>query len=358
MGRKKKFAFFHQFFEEGETARFQVIAMIITAIIVSLFFVVRLEEDAVISDPIPEINFYLPAASGALRMRVARVDTGIAIKNFAVFDTRNNIFVCDATIWFEYNPIMTTLDTISKFSFQKGKFLKKSPPDIKIIGDEILARFEITVEFTTSLDQRFFPFDDHRIDLMLTNEFVTYDELIYVAKDADFTVAKSIYAAGYQYLDKQVEAGYIKPQSEDSNRELINPVVLFSMEFGKAGARKPILIILPLLLMFFIALFGLTRNPLEEKTLMLRLVISALPAILAYRFVIENMSPKVGYSTLTDHIFSFILAVAFGSFLIVSFYASKGSTRIDERIIRRVYIIVSYLALIGIMYYLFFYWGR
>ena len=344
--------FMKKLLSKGETARFQIVLIIIASIILGSFFYIRLGEEAVFFETKPSIESY------GQEIDIPKVETGFSLKSFSLFDKLKNKFIFNGTIWFEYDPTLLDYEVIDKFSFHNGKFLKKIGHKSKAVNGNALARFDISVEFTIKLDQRFFPFDDHRITLILTNEFVSYKDLMYTIKSNDFTVNDSIYASGYKYLDKHVYYGFILPTETDVKWAVGHPVVLFSLDFAKAGLRKPTLIMLPLILMFFISLFALTRNPLQEKSLVLRLAIAALPAIIAYRFVIETISPKVNYSILTDLLFSFVLLVSFLSFGLVSYYATKGTTPINERVVRRSFILTAHFLLLIFIFYLFFIWAR
>jgi len=87
------------------------------------------------------------------------------------------------------------------------------------------------------------------------------------------------------------------------------------IEFVKKGIRKAFIIFLPIFVAFFIGLLSfvlVTTNIVGRATLS----VSAVSALLGYRFVIENIMPKVDYFTLTDYIYIILLGLAFSVFII------------------------------------------
>jgi hypothetical protein len=93
-----------------------------------------------------------------------------------------------------------------------------------------------------------------------------------------------------------------------------SPKAIFTINFQKAGINKILLIFVPLFAAVFIALFTflMSFNSFQGKT---TLGVTAVTALLGYRFVIQQMSPSVGYFTLTDKLFIFFLIFSFCIFV-------------------------------------------
>lgn len=349
--------FLDAYVHRGTTVRFQVGCIIVTCIVIFLMLLIKVPQFTS-SDPAPIITPLIPKKQSEISGKAAVVKAGLLIRNFSVFDTINNNFVVDAVFWFEFNPIEVSLDIIDKFSFMKGRILKKSDADTKEINGKILARYDVTVQFTTSLDYRFFPFDDHQIFLILVNDYVTPGELIYVAFDSGFIIPESIHAGGMKFADKGVYYGYQSSQLEvtDAKKVISNPSVVFSMDFVQGGIRKLLLILIPLLLMFFISIFSLSLDPALHTTPILNLSMGSLAALFTYRFVIEKMSPDVGYSTISDNLYTLILAACFFIFLMSAYSVRTGKLSPAEKLFRFLIVVALYGAINFTIFYLLFFW--
>ena len=84
------------------------------------------------------------------------------------------------------------------------------------------------------------------------------------------------------------------------------------MEFSRFGTRQLISILLPLLLIFYITVFCFSIEPQTS----IGLSTGSMTAIIAYRFVIENLSPASGYFMLSDYLFFLILSACFITFFL------------------------------------------
>jgi hypothetical protein len=60
------------------------------------------------------------------------------------------------------------------------------------------------------------------------------------------------------------------------------------------------------------------------------LATGGLTSIIAYRFVIQGMSPKVGYFLLSDHIFTFFVSLAFFKFCTCAYMDTTGYYDIND----------------------------
>ncbi len=247
------------------------------------------------------------------------VKVGLTIVDFAEFNVTENKFKISGLISFIFDPKKISLDTIEKFSFLKGDIKYKSKPHVRACGDLMCAYYSIKVTFKTNLYYGFFPFEDHKIFLGLINDAVTPEEMLFDAVPEDFIIDTDVYVSGWSYLRHRVRMGYgetILPGLE--NKKIVYPELLFIIDFFHYSMRYIISIMLPLLIIFFIDLFSLCLDQRLNKSTLVQMSTGNIVALVAYRFVIESLSPKVGYPMIADYIFFLFLSISFAIFVINS----------------------------------------
>ena len=175
----------------------------------------------------------------------------------------------------------------------------------------MLASYDIRVSLKTNLSYALFPFESHVLHITLDNNFVTPAEIIFESSNNDFGISHETETSGWELKNVRVNSGYsfAKLEAHDGENNIYHPRLVFSLYYAHSGMRQAITILLPLILIFFMSMFSLTINPEKAFTSILALSSAAVTALLAYRFVIENLAPKVGYFMLSDYIF-FLLLVA------------------------------------------------
>jgi ABC-type branched-subunit amino acid transport system substrate-binding protein len=291
------------------SAKVQNLCMIIIASGLTLLFYIKVKR-FLSSDPLPEINPLVPKRQTALSAETAIAKVGLFFKNFPRFDMINNVIVFDAILWFEFNPSITRLETLEKFSFVNGKTLQKKLINTKKKNGLVLAEYFIQVEITLNLDHTFFPINAHKIPFILTNESVSPDELIFQANESGFSWTKNIYTHDWNIIGKSVATSYSQSYLDrtDPKKMIANPMAVFILDISKAGIRQLSIILLPTFLLFFISLQAMLLNPEVYYAPILSLTALCVTGILAYRFVIEVRTPNVGYFTLSDHIYILVVA--------------------------------------------------
>jgi hypothetical protein len=285
------------------------------------------------------------------------VEVGIYISNWHQFKIVGNEFIFDGVVWFQFDPALISLDTISKFSFLKGELIQKSAPSTKLIDGKLFAEYKIRLKFATTLTHRFFPLDDHRIFIALVNTHVTPSEVIFRSFKSDFETSKRIQIPAWYQVDKGVQVGYAQENFDkfDERKSVRYPQVIFILDFARSGVSLILLIFLPIFLIFFLSLFWFTFEPVERGSIM-ALTTSAITSLIAYRFVIQNMAPKVGYFLLSDHIFTFFLALAFFSFVLALLWVRRGAMTPGMITARGLVFILFHILFILMWYFLLFMW--
>lgn len=347
-----------RFFGKVVTAKYQILLFCITSVImVSLF--IKPFYRFVSLEPAPTLHSVTPKQVKQWGGNAVSVIVGLHIVNFPRFDMVRNDFIIDAIVWFEYDPALISLEIIEKFSFEKGDILKKSSSDTRVIDGRFFVEYNVTVQFTTNLAFQFFPIDDHRIFLTLTNKFVNPSEIVFESYLSGFTISDSVFVTGWRITDRHVAAGYSESylDENDPKKVVLNPKVLFSIDFTRYGFQQVFLIFLPLFLMLFTGIFSFALNIVTERSLVLTLSLGSLSAILSYRFVIQNMSPHTGYFLLSDFMFLFVLSFAVIVFMINLICMSYDILSPYLTIMRGVAYLVLYLLQIIIWYYLLYRWN-
>lgn len=282
------------------------------------------------------------------------VATGMFIRNFPYFNMIENKFTIDMVVWFSFDPTQITLDTIGKFAFENGKILDKSPADIKIIGGKTFAKYDVIVEVKSDLNYNKFPLEDHKLGIILTNNFVTPYEVLFEVLVTDFVVATNIFVPDWQIRKLDTNFGIDENilNQVDKTKKIAYPKATFTIDFEKTGIRKVFIIFAPIFIIFFLSFFAfflVISDTFGRATLS----VSALTALLGYRFVIEGMMPKVGYFTTTDQIYIILLAFAFINTIFqitltrLFFLASKNAPSLEKHL--TIYSLVSDIVFIFIV---------
>ncbi|MFC1842343.1 hypothetical protein ACFLYU_01665 [Candidatus Dependentiae bacterium] len=235
--------------------------------------------------------------------------------NFATGD-----FFVNLTVWFKFNPILIPLDRINKFSFDNTREIKhKSGPYTRIEGDELLASYDMRVKFSIPMNYQNFPFDDHKINFSLTNYHLSPSEAIFKSSKSNFMINEDIKLAGWEQINKWVKTGFIKDtlNPHDARATRFHPRAVFSIDISRAGIRHVITILIPLILIFFIAVFTLAFNPSgPDAGSIIGISVASISAVIAHRFVIESMSPKSGSFMISDKLFFLFLTSTCAIFFI------------------------------------------
>jgi hypothetical protein len=310
------------------------------------------------NEPSPKVFSTTPRQVKEWGGNTTEVLVGLHVNNFPEFDIVNNKFTIDAIIWFEFDPALVSLETVEKFSFDKGDIIKKTTSDTKVIEGKFFAQFNITVKFTTNLLFEMFPLDDHRIYLTLTNKFVSPSEMMYQAFISGFTLSEDMFVAGWQPVGHNVLTGYSEARLDegDTKKLVLNPKVVFSIDFKRFGTQRIFLIFMPIFLMFFIGVLSFAFDPTKERRISMSLALGAVTAMLSYRFVIQGMSPQTGYFLLSDYIFTLFLGLAFMCFIlgIIFMCYDEFVPRLVE--IRAIALISFYVLILTLWYYFLYIW--
>ena len=302
---------------------FKITIMVTMCVILTIIFSLALFRFNT-SDPEPEVKVLTVEKEREFGLFKSRVFTGLFVQNFPEFDMINNKFVMDGIVWFEYNPDEVMLDVLGKFSFVNGNIISKSTPDVQIKKNRTFVKYTVRVEFKSNLKYYKFPLEDHRIGIVLTNEYLTPYEVIFEVVNTNFTVNPNIFISNWKVHRLNTNRGYTQNilDQVDESKKTEKPIAVFMIDFVKGGIRKAFIIFVPIFLSFLLGLFAflLTISNIVGRA---TLAVSSVSTLLGYRFVIERMMPSVGYFTTTDHVYVILLAFAFAMFVFQTLLVRK-----------------------------------
>ncbi len=330
-------------------AFFTILSIIASVLIIS-FLIYRATSHFTAIDKMPELLPLVPEAYEQFGGSPSEVRVGLYINDFTEFDIIDNEFTFSAIIWFLFDPTLISLDTLSKFSFEKGQIIERAPPITRIIGDKLLARYDIRVKLKSNLNYALFPLDSHLIYIAVDNNYTSPGDLTMTSSQNDFVVSPEISTTGWKMLGTTFYSGYSISNLEKKEAEytVAHPRLIFAVAYAHSGLRQPLTILLPLIFIFFMSLFSFS---LEKKSYDMSLTLSsgAVTGLVAYRFVIESLAPKVGYFMLSDYMFFlFLIAVFFVFFIDVGFLFFR------QQYTRLIIIGLQSFVIIGLIYLLAF----
>lgn len=233
-----------------------------------------------------------------------QITTGLHVAHFNKFQVSHNKFQLHGTLWFAYNPKIVSLETIKEFTIFNGQILTKSKPRVSEFHDKTVVQFRVHFSFYCPLNYRMFPFDDHRIVVIITNNFLP-DGVTFKSSTKDVTINPQLYLPGWKIENHLVETGYHQVVLESKTQEAFDTqqetVITFLAE--RDDPSIAINIILTLMLLLFMSLLTFSSD--EDSVL---IVMVAMVALIGYRVVMQTMGPShISYFMFTDYLYLFTL---------------------------------------------------
>ena len=275
-----------------------------------IFFLFVQNDRKHFAEEVPQILQVQPS----VKKLASHVDVGLHINNFPEFSFRKNKFILDALVWFKFRVGTESLKTIEDFSFQNGQIISKSLPIIKVRKGFVTISYQTIAEFKTPLDYRFFPIDDHRLNITIENRRVTPNELCFNTSVHNLELSDDIFVSTWQPEKKIAQAGYIKSElgsykDERENLDINYPCVTYTIEFANHSIRDLISLYFPMLILFFIGFFALLVD-IRENTLRTSLISGAMPTLVLFRLVIDNIAPAASKITKVDYVYYILVFLA------------------------------------------------
>ena len=286
------------------------------------------------TDLSPEFSIIDAAKQKEFGEFTVKVKTGLYLKSFPKFDIVNNQFIFDALLWFEFHPNEIMLESIGKFSVDNGKVINRSPPDLKVVGDAVIATYDIRIDCRANLDFVKFPFEDHKLSIIITNNAVTPYEMFFIVDNTTFNIAPDLNISNWKIKGLNTDSGYFSPalDTKSLNKGSSYPKAIFTLDVQKTGIRKVLVIFLPIFLVIMLSLFSFLMA-LNNYVGRFSLASAGISAELGYRFVLDKMIPEVSYFTIADSLYLVLLVASFMVFISQLFIGRYCSLYIDNSLV-------------------------
>lgn len=246
------------------------------------------------------------------------VSVGLYLRDFQLFDMTHGNFIANITVWFQFDPRLISLDRVDQFTIERAEIMKRSAPLVRAVGDKLVARYDLRIQFTLQLNYASFPFDAHRMNISVVNHALSAHDVLFTATQKNLVQGPMISTVGWTVDDWHVVAGFAEEKLQEGKNKPITyyPRVVFSLDFDRMSTRSAVSIFLPLILIFLISIFSLSLDPRTTGVSNVLITVSSITALIAYRFVIENLAPSAGYFMISDFIFLLFLLACCAAFVI------------------------------------------
>ncbi len=266
------------------------------------------------------------------------IETGLIINNFYKFDVLENSFIMDGTLWFLSENSPENIKNIDQFSFEYATILKKSEPHKDIVADnKILVRYDIEVQFTGVFDFNYYPFDYHRLNVVLVNKALDFGDTLYTIYDKNFIINPSAFTKDWKINKQFVEYGTasLEVTMNKQVKKVDYERVVFSLEFQRKSLKQLFLLFLPLFLIFYIGLLSLIFDLMSQFPIILSLCLGSTTALIFFLDLLRKSSPGTDTFTLVDMIYIFLLFIIIITFLVQIIamnylYQMQKQTKLEE----------------------------
>lgn len=279
---------------------------------------------------------------------VKNINVSFVIYDFVRFDTRTNKFVFDGVVRFEA-PKEIDEAIIEAFNFERSEIKHKELIEKTSLDDQNIYRYQVRADISFPLNYTWYPFDDHTLYMTLINRKLSVDKYVFNIEENQFTVTADAVADEWSLRGTTVSAGGKQWLTTAHHENKISPAIVFGIEYYRTGYSGLISILFPLLVLFYIALFCLAIDGMANYEAVAQSSLANVAGLIAYRFVIDTVSPVTSYLKLSDYFFIITLTAC----LIITFinlfspwYKISMRARMIIIIAMTLYITGSFVALL------------
>lgn len=329
----------------------QVVMIAAVSVLLYLMSSIYLQE-ARILDPNPSLQ-----ADSQLTNKI-KIKTGLFINNFLKVDLIKNQFALMGTVWFEFNKNEVELSQLEEAIFSKADVKPQAnlhdnlcgaaTPVIQEVNGVVLAQYPVKIDFMANLEHKLYPFDSHRLTLTLNNMHLDSEKFAFVTSQDSLVISPTTIVHGWDMIGQKASAGYALKQIT-SAQVASYPRVVYTLDFIRNSFKDILLLLLPLLVLFFMSMFSFSYDHKVDRENILEIGVASVAAMVAYRFVIDTVAPNVPYFMLIDWLFALFLVLSFLVFLVNVFELFKQY--------RGLVVLSLHLVLVVSWYGLLFIWG-
>ncbi len=277
------------------------------------------------------------------------IETGLFLRDFSKFNIIQNQFELEGALWFLYNPLYVSSSLLDNFQVSYGEVMFIGKPLVFAVGNQELRWYNVRLRFSSSLQYHRFPIDVHRISLVIYNAALANTRSTLITARNALDITEIPHTPGWNLIQHQAKEGYWHHtlQTHEGDILLKAPSIQFTLDFKRIGIRHLLVIILPLFLMYLMVLFAVILSFSSLHRSAITIVTAAIAAIIAYRFVLESLSPEVDYLMLSDYIYLLFLSASFLLFLLIVMYRHIGD-------LVRILLTVGVQIVVVILWYYYF----
>jgi hypothetical protein len=215
------------------------------------------------------------------------VKVGIYVLNVGKFEVSTGTYTVD----FYLDMKCETECDPSRFEFSNGR---ANTVD-KIIDEPGEKFYRIQGTFSSNVDLRKYPFDSHKLSIVLEDKEKTITELVYKPDPENSGIDPNVVIVGWELDGWGMETSkhYYAPYDETYSR------YTFNIEISRAALPSFIKSILPVFFMIFVGILSLLLAA-DKVTMRLSLNISTLLGAVMFHLNLTNQIPPVGYMTFAD----------------------------------------------------------
>lgn len=247
----------------------------------------------------PEIQLVLPQEADS------RVQLALEIKSFSKFDINRDEFSADALLKIDFDPRIYALEDFANFRIQDGQIIIKSKPIVEQSTQLIHATYEINLNMRSHFRYIDFPFDKHRIDIIFTNLITNNKVLLFTPDNISLVLSSPNLGPGWNLSSTKISSGI--DQTIDGTNNAKNNRVIFSIYTHRSSPKTAILVLMPLMLLFFLQLISLTFEVTKDFSIILSLSVGSVSGFLFYRNVMERLMPITDDFTIADKVYLLLM---------------------------------------------------
>lgn len=269
--------------------------LFIVYFLIGIIFAIALHKTEIVDPPI----LVTPLAPNAIQNAHNVVEVSLHINNFTAFEVKENEFISNITLYFSYNKNFEHKEYIDTFTIENATIIDKSTAQHEIQANErVITKYNLNVKSNNIFNFRYFPFDRHNVNFIITNKKAGPDKIIYTTKNVDFEINEPIFTKNWTIYNQSVDYG-INQQSIKS----YSSRAVFSLAIKRSSYKEPLIIFLPLFLIFFIGLLSLTFNVIKQFSTILTLSIGSTSALIFYSRELRLTLPTTGSFTSVEMVY-------------------------------------------------------
>lgn len=261
-------------------------------------------------DPAPDLKPITPAKYNEWGQYADVLKMGFFVTNFGVADFPQGLFIIDAFVWIQFNPLVFSLDTVSQFSIDKGRMISKEFVEAIKVGEELFVRYRVRFEVKSNMNFKYYPLDSHRIYAMFKYDALAPSEVIVTSAFSRTWFGNNAVSPNWSYGSPTANFGYLEAHLDDRNLKnvVLTSAAVTYFDFERATLREAAVVLGPYLIMLFIILSSLLMGWASFQVI--GIAVLAMLGMILQRNVVGHMSAITSYFILSDCVMFLALGCA------------------------------------------------